>query len=379
LTPEPALRVACVHVLPVEYYPPAMTMLEILASNPDWSVRVWTTENARGQDRWDPSNLRVERPRKASTTSSLPVRTAGYLNWHLGAARAISAWNPHVVISVEPHSALATWIYYKVFNGKAGLFIHHHEHYAPEDFNAPGMRLLRATRGAERDDLFHRALWISQTNEQRLRLLMQKNPTVPAEVFRVFPNFPPKAWIENAKGARRLTSDARIHFLYLGSASLEDTFIGEAAAWIARHQDEATLTIVGNNIAESAWSYVRSLNAPNISTDNRGWMYDDIPRRLADFDIGLVLYRGNTQNFIFNVPNKVVEYLAAGLAVWYPREMTATAEFQRQHSGLRMSEIDFSRLPSNVPLLKRLPLTDAFPFTAESAVAALVETIGRVR
>jgi hypothetical protein len=59
--------------------------------------------------------------------------------------------------------------------------------------------------------------------------------------------------------------------------------------------------------------------------------------------------------------------------------MTATAEFQRQHSGLRMSEIDFSRLPSNVPLLKRLPLTDAFPFTAESAVAALVETIGRVR
>ena len=373
------MRIACIHVLPVEYYPPAMTMLEVLARHADWDVSVWTTANSRGQVPWNPAGLSVERIRQASPSAFLPIRASGYLNWHLRTARAIAKWKPDVVISVEPHSALAAWTYYRVFNGRAPLFIHHHEYYAPEDFDAPGMRLLRATRGLERDNLFTRAVWISQTNERRLELLRQTNPAVSKEVSRVFPNYPPRSWVERAAQARRGTTDSRTHFLYLGSASLEDTFIGEAAAWAARHPEMCTLTIVGNNIAGSAWSYVESLKASNISIDRAGWEYDEIPERLADFDAGLVLYKGNTQNFVYNVPNKIFEYLAGGLAVWYPQEMIATAEFHRAHPALRMREMDFRQLPSAIPQVHRQPGTNAVEFTAELAMTPLIEAIAGVK
>jgi hypothetical protein len=378
LEAESRVRIACIHVLPLEYYPPAMTMLATMAGRPGWKVRAWTTHNSRGQKPWHPANVDVERLSQSSTAAPLPLRAAGYAAWHLRTAREISRWKPDVIISVEPHSALATWIYYKAFNGTAPLFIHHHEYYAPEDFAAPGMRLLRATRRLEREDLFRRAVWISQTNEHRLRLLYKTNPSVRENVGRVFPNFPPQSWIDRARSGFSRPADPRAHFLYLGSASLEDTFIGDAAAWVAKNPDACTLTITGNNVARSVWQYVEALNAPNITLHKNGWAYDEIPERLRDFDAGLVLYKGNTQNFIYNVPNKVIEYLAGGLEVWYPREMIATGDFARAHPGLRMSEMDFTRLPSTVPTVRQVRVHDPFPFTAESAIAPLLAAIEEV-
>ena len=44
----------------------------------------------------------------------------------------------------------------------------------------------------------------------------------------------------------------------------------------------------------------------------------DFPLIISQYQIGLVLYKGHIPNYIYNAPNKLFEYLACGLDVWYP-------------------------------------------------------------
>jgi hypothetical protein len=371
------MRIAYIHVLPLEYYPPATTTLDILSRQPGWEVRAWSSRNTRDATEWRSAHAVVQRPTQGSTTSPLPRRIAGYLNWHLRTARHVSRWKPDVVISIEPHSALATWLYYHVFRGNARLFVHHHEYYAPEDLKSAGMRLVRSTRRLERGDLFNRAEWISQTNEYRLHLLKQWNSNVADDKGRVLPNYPPEEWIQRARRLKPKSEERRTRFLYLGSASLEDTFLGEVSEWIAARPENATLHVTGNNIAPGVWDKLRSLNASNITLDEAGWPYELIPERLSAFDVGLVLYRGITQNFVYNVPNKAIEYLAGGLEVWYPPEMRAMVGFRSEHPHLRIREMNFLDLPDEIPRIASADTTPAFPFTAEAATGPLVAAIAK--
>jgi hypothetical protein len=371
------MRIACVHVLPLEYYPPATTLLDILSRQEGLEVRAWSSVNARNHKEWQSPLVHVERPRQSAVSAPLASRMIGYLNWHFRTASRIARWKPDVLVSIEPHSALATWLYYNAFGGRARLFTHHHEYYSSADFDASGMRLLRATRRLERNDLFTRAEWISETNAHRLALLRQWNPGVTDRKAKVLPNYPPGEWVARARSSHRSRDTGRTRFLYLGSASLEDTFIGEIASWIAARPESATLHVTGNNIAAGVWQRLRSLGATNITLDEAGWEYETIPERLATFDVGLILYRGNTQNFIYNVPNKTIEYLAGGLEVWYPPEMKAMSEFHAHHPKLGMREMNFLDLPARIPDTLDNSATEEFPFTAEAATQPLISAIRR--
>lgn len=362
------------HVLPLELYPPATNLLDLLSSQPGFDVRAWTSRNARDLIAWSSSSVATRRLVHPGRAIPLPFRIPGYLGWHLRAAAEIARWKPDVLISVEPHSALATWAYYSIFRGNARLFIHHHEYYAPEDFHAPGMRLLRATMGLERDNLFRRAEWVSQTNATRLRLLREWNPEIRDSAAKVFPNYPPAAWAGDIDPSTRRRPGAKLRFVYVGAASFEDTFIREACLWVAEHRDSVSLHVCGNNVSESVWSWLDSLSASNITTNRNGVPYTELPGVLTNFDVGLVLYRGNTLNFVHNVPNKAIEYLACGLEVWYPRQMEAMRDFHTVNRAYRLKEVDYDHLPDRVPVGTPRRHSD-FPFTAEAASAPLIAAL----
>jgi hypothetical protein len=299
----------------------------------------------------------------------------GYTSWHTRVAAELAMWKPNAIISVEPHSTLASWTYYNVFRGNADLYIHHHEYYAPEDYSAHGMRLLRATRGLEQRDLFRRAKWVSETNEERLRLLRESNSEITDASARVLPNYPPEAWTLRASRAQHGRSD-RLRMIYVGSASLADTYILEIGQWAALHAATVTLHVTGDNVGGEVWRSLQSLGADNITLEPKGCDYDSLPQLLTKFDVGLVLYKGNTLNFVHNVPNKAIEYLAAGLEVWFPREMQGMRTFQASHPQLPLRELDFSALPETPPhLLYQSGAMTLFPFTAESALAPLIATL----
>lgn len=373
------MRIAYLHALPLEYYPPAQNALSLLAIRSDRRIRAWSSNNRRGLPPWQNPAIEITRLPSANPEGILPMRVAGYLAWHLRAAAQIARWRADAIMSVEPHSALAAWIYFEIFRGKAELMVHHHEYYAPEDFRRPGMRVLKATSALERENLFARARWISQTNPERMRLLREWNPRVREEIARVLPNYPPPEWIRRAQAFERTAAPGRLRLVYVGSASFGDTFIREAALWAARHPESVSLHLIGNNVEPDVWSWLRSLDASNITFDSAGCDYNDLPDLLPGFDVGLVLYKGNTLNFIHNVPNKAIEYLACGLEVWYPREMSGMQRFHAEFPAERLRRVDFRQLPSTPPAVA-CPLQPRaeFPFTCERGMAPLLAALDEI-
>lgn len=370
------MKVAYVHPLPLEFYPPARNTLRIFSAREGWNVRAWSSRNTRGLPELSPAEVQVVRHGHGKREQPTALRAAGYASWHLRTAADLARWSPDVVVAVEPHANLAVWTYYSVLRGNAELFIHHHEYYSEQDYLRDGMRLLRATRSIERDVLLERAAWVSQTNATRLALFEKSHPKLRPGVGRVLPNYPPREWATRLREERR--GDPNVtRLVYVGAASFEDTFIREAALWVRASPDSLSLHVTGDNVSADVWAWLDSLSAANITTGRRGVDYDHLPDLLSEYDAGLVLYKGNTLNFVHNVPNKAIEYLACGLQTWYPVEMDGLRTFHEQHDALRMRQLDFRNLPAH-PLPATRHAVDSFPFNCESALEPLIAEIERM-
>lgn len=371
------MKVAYLHNLPLEYYPPATNALEHFASRPGWEVRAWTVDNTRHLQPWKHERLDIRRLPFGDQSKGALSRAIAYTSWHMRTAVELRRWKPDVIIAVEPNSMPALSFYYSLLRGSAPLFIHFHEYYAPEDYSNPGMRLLRAAQRIDNDALLERAVWVSQTNEDRLRMMFETHPRLRKESGRVLPNLPPAEWVKRAQYPA--TNDAGVtRMVYVGSASLEDTFIRELAVWVSDHRADYSLHVAGNNITEGVWEMLESLDAPNITTNPRGCSYAELPDLLTGFDIGLILYRGNTLNFQYNVPNKAIEYLAAGLEVWYPPEMKSMQKLSDKAPEFRLRRVDFRRLPAaSLAPTRRIPVVD-FDLTNERAMSGLIDQIEKM-
>ena len=361
------MKIAYLHTLPLEYYPPATNTLDLLGKA---VVRAYTSQNLKGKKAYQGRPGEIFRFKSPDPSSHQIVRLAVVLWWHVRTAWSLFWFRPDAVIYVEPHSALAAYLYFRFLFGKARLLIHHHEYYEPGDFLRPGMRLPRLGARLESSYLFGRAGWISQTNTDRLQLLKSRHPEIADGVWQLFPNYPPLEWLARARnyqctesslrgkrsnpgamhrrGLRprddQPRSDAsRVRLIYVGSASFHDTYIEEIVRWAAGHPDSVQLHVQGYNVDESVWNWLKAERFSNVTFDAAGYDYDDLPDILCDYDVGLVLYKGNTVNFVYNVPNKVFEYLVCGLKVWYPQEMIGIHRFNEENRhGLR--ELDFRNL-----------------------------------
>ena len=81
---------------------------------------------------------------------------------------------------------------------------------------------------------------------------------------------------------------------------------------------------------------------------------------------------------MYNVPNKAIEYLAAGLAVWYPAGMLSLRQFHEDHQEAALVELDFLALPVELPLRRGWPLSQTSRFCAEDVLGPLVDTLDRL-
>jgi len=368
------MKIAYVHILPIEYYPPATNAIRALAAEPDVEIAVWTSQNLKGRPAFKLEGVHIERPPFVQSKDHVAKRMLGWLNWYWQCARGLKQYSADVVISIEPHSAMAPWIYYRLLGGRGRLVIHHHEYYATKDYDQHGMRVVKLSRHLENRDLLPRADWISQTNENRLRFMREDQPHVSTDRFFIWPNYPPRTW--RADTSAKSSKNGPLQIVYLGSASFHDTFIREAVEWAARFPEEIELTISGYNIEAEVWDWLQEMAFPNIKLMPEGWSYDDLPHQLAKFDVGLILYKGNTVNFVYNAPNKLFEYWACGLEVWYPKEMKQISELANQGSTPPLREIDFGDLEKFTPPISVKPPTkNLVEYSCESALAPLLERL----
>lgn len=372
------MKIGYLHNLPLEYYPPACVSLDLLGRQGKARVHAFTTVNRKGRKEYANKAIEIFRSRAVDPGANALARLVVAFWWHVQTALSLWKLKPEAIVYVEPHSAIAAWIYFRLLRGTARLFIHHHEYYEAKDYNRPGMRMPRLGSRLEKSYLFPRSEWISQTNEDRLRLAQGEHPEASSTAWRILPNYPPQDWCRHSDGYREVVSTPPIRLIYVGSASFEDTYIEEIVRWAAAHPQAIHLHICGYNVAQDVWDWLSEKQFTNVTWNTMGYSYEELPNILKEFDVGLVLYKGNTTNFIYNVPNKVFEYLACGLEVWYPAVMIGMKRFcEGQAAKLREFNFDdLDRLaPSNLAPIGG-DAFDRFAFTAEQALTPLFEKLG---
>jgi hypothetical protein len=369
------MRVAVVHAHPLERYPPVTNAIDYFCSRPGIDVLVVSIDSPPNLSAYDNSAGEIQRiPFRDPKASSLGNAVRGFY-WHWKAAKVIASWKPDVIFYWDPQSALACYLCLRWMGCKAALFMHHHEYHAPADLLRIGMRIARIGHYFERHWLFPRAEWISQTNSERMRLFHSDVPGLTDDQMRVMPNYPPASWMARARKAWIDRQGRTLRLVYVGSLSLDDTFLEPLVNWLLAHPAaDLTLDVFSNNCEQRTLQFLRAANGAIVRLHEGGVDYQQIPDVLADFDVGLVLYRCRTVNYQYNASNKLFEYLMCGLDVWYPPVMLGVKPYARDAVWPRVIEVDFENLDSlNLNKLRSRASLPHVPWTesCESQLAIL--------
>ena len=235
---------------------------------------------------------------------------------------------------------------------------------ARKNTKKPGMRLARICNKLEKLFLYSRARWISQTNESRLKLFLADQPGIDRSCASLLPNYPPLAWWGEENRAWRDVRTGRetIRMVYVGALSRAETFIGDVVESVKNQSIEIiTLDIYSYNLHEETRKYLREVANEQIRFHESGVNYSDLPSLLKGFHVGLILYKGNTQNYVHNATNKLFEYLACGLDVIFPKQMEGVKSYATKTSKPRVIECDFDGLegfPYNLEGRQELPFAN---------------------
>jgi hypothetical protein len=250
-------------------------------------------------------------------------------------------FKPDILLYFEPHSAFPAYIYKKFFNKKVRVFIHYHEYYTKTEFKAPAMASVNFYHQREIDFLYEKAVWISQTNSDRLNFFSVDYPDIAKEKLHVLANYPPISWYTEPL---KPVKDDVIKLFYIGAISFESTYIREIIDFVSERPLRIQLDIYSYNIHSDAKSFLEALDVPNIKFFDKGIPYDEIPKIASQYHIGLVLYKPHNTNYLYNAPNKLFEYLVCGLDVMLPETLLGCQPFLDSDTKPNVVAVNFKNL-----------------------------------
>ena len=314
------MKLAVVHYMPLEFYPPITNFLNEV-SKTHLAVKIWSTYNNRKRTPYENAHLQqIKRTDFPTETDNTIMRFVKYIKFNWSCFLGLIHFRPDSILYYESYSVFPVFLYMKLFGKQTRLYIHYHEYESPKNY-AQGMRLVRFYHQSEKRYLYNKAIWISQTNSDRLRLFKIDNPKLCSSKLKVMPNYPPASWWQKTKQRKSNISDP-IKTVYVGALSLRDTYIKDYCEWLQQQDGGITLDIYAYNLHQDTKDYLENLKSSHVKFHAHGVAYEKLPNVLQEYDIGLILYKGNTLNYIYNAPNKLFEYLACGLKVLYPKVMT---------------------------------------------------------
>lgn len=337
-------KVLVLHWFPIEQFPPAQNLLNVLGAESGLEVVCCTTRKQQVHNLFSNDAVRIKRSLFPSREANIVYRVVRFLLFPW-ICFWTALWNrPSVLVYYEPHSAFAAWLCV-LSNPRCRLMIHYHEYREPKTFLDRGNSLARLGHWLETYWLFRKAQWISHTNHDRIRLFLKDCPAVSEHKLHALPNMPPRHWI--AKGENRTTKNGIIlRLIYIGAISLRDTYLEQLLTWFKSiHNNTVTLDLFINNIDSATENFLAQENQPGLTIHLGGVPYDQLPSILSKYDIGLILYRCNSINYVYNAPNKLFEYLSCGLNVIYPQQMLGVAPYARDECSPWVKSVDFEKLP----------------------------------
>jgi hypothetical protein len=356
-------KLTIVHFQPVEGYPPVMNVIDSMVSE-GVETNVIST-NHRGGDWFVNSNSEVLRIGKSY--GSVINRYLCYLQFAIIGFWKLLKFKPGAIMIYESYSVLPVFLY-SIICPKVNLLIHYHEFESKaEKQRASGYSQFLFFLEKR---LLSKAIWVSQTNIERKFKFQALFPQINEKQFRVFPNYPSENWVVKEKNRKNENSDI-VKFIHVGSLGIETTFVREFIEWIQMQEGRATLTVVSQNLEQAVIDLISQKHGVTLI---RNIPYQELPEMIVKHHVGVVLYTGHVPNFIYNVPNKVNEYLACGLNVWYSDVLISTHEFAEENPQYPLYSVDFSK---GEGLLTPEYSSEPFKFNHwhEDAVQPLIDSI----
>ena len=159
-------------------------------------------------------------------------------------------------------------------------------------------------------------------------------------VFHTMPNYPSKHW---AKGNTSYGASKKIRLVYVGSLGYDSTYLKELTEWVVKNKGHFTLDLYSHNTDEKAKAFLDSLLAEGVKFHG-AVNYPEMPEALVNYDVGVVIYKPVSDNWIQNAPNKVFEYLACGLDVWFSETMTYMISLAKENTYPKILPVAFDNL-----------------------------------
>lgn len=324
------------HFQPLEGYPPILNLLDYLSPKKEIEKIYCTSTSGNFNKLYKNNTVSIFRfgrvnKNKISTWFS-------YFYFNIINIILLTIIRPNSIIYYETISSFPIYIYKKYINKKVNVYIHYHEYTTKKEYSTN--KTIKFYHALE-VKLYPEAKWISHTNETRLSKFLTDNKlSFDKEKHHISPNYPSKKWgIKNTSWNGTDT----LKFVFVGySVSPESSFITEIIEWIAKQKQHSILDIYCLKQDSLPTKFIGKQGNTTI-TIKPSVSYSDLPQILKKYHIGLILYRGLTPNYIHNAPNKLFEYFACGLDVWYPKEMLGIKEYETEISP-KVIEIDFNNL-----------------------------------
>ncbi|MGV8815430.1 MAG: hypothetical protein ACOH2D_15110 [Gelidibacter sp.] len=278
------------------------------------------------------------------TSSNIANKLISFLDYFIYTLKALLYLmsHPKNVFYFESISVFPLLLFKKVFGLlNTNIFVHYHEYFSKEDYKKQSF-FERLGRKYELP-ILKNAKWISHTNKNRLKFFENDFPTLDASKFNVMPNYPSKLWLINTPkyNSKETLKEAEvIRLLYIGSLSFEGLYLNEV------------LTQFGNNNKFEITFYSHTSNKNIIDTLKSyqnvkfkgSIQYENIPKLTGKYDVGLVLYKGNSINVRYCAPNKIFEYLALDLDVWCSDKLITAKDYIIDKTFPKMIIVDYTNL-----------------------------------
>jgi hypothetical protein len=331
-------KIAILHFNVIEKYPPVMNFIyDAIEANPAVQILVFTTKNTTTYQTPKFPNSTIYRFGKVS--SNRLVRYFSYIYYNLFSSCILLYNKVDLITAFETISIFPLW--FKILiKPKAKAHIHFHEYLSMPE-RMVGSAYMKFLFKLENKLLVKFSC--SHTNEDRKKLFLEDNPQLNPDKVEVRPNMPPSSWWNNFGKCKKPSSDGKLRLVYVGTCDNNTMYIKEILDWVSANQNSLELTFISQEIPKATNDLIISYNCPVLKIIPPIDYYQ-LPQELVKYDIGLVLYKGHIPNYVYNVPNKVYEYLACGLGVITSNQLTSTVNLNQK----KIKAVDFSKLNDEV-------------------------------
>ncbi len=305
-------KIAILHFNVLEKYPPVMNFIfDALEANPAKKILVFTTKNTTSYKTPHFPNTKIYRFGTISSNSF--KRYATYMWFNLMSSIVLLINRVDNLTVFESLSIIPLWVVSKIYSSDK-CHIHFHE-YISEPERIKSSVYIKVLFKLENQLL--KKYHCSHTNEDRKRLFLIDKPFLNSDFVEVRPNLPPRSWWNEYGQFKKKKSGTKIKLVYVGSCDNRTMYVKEVLDWVNANQLYLDLTIISQQLDNETKKMILDYNCPSISI-LRPIDYYELPKEQIKYDVGLVLYKGHVPNYIYNVPNKVYEYLSCGLKVLAP-------------------------------------------------------------